>query len=145
MQVVPKVSRGQVPHSIQIVVGHHFRFTRGAGGEIHQHGVVIGIHEGWTLELRCLAPFRLPVVETLRDGLAVVGNGDILLHRGTVGLGSLDLTHHVGIVHADDGFHRGAGVTIDDVFLRQHVGGRNDDGTNLVQGQHHYPPFVAAL
>ena len=30
-------------------------------------------------------------------------------------------------------------------MLRQHVRGRNDDGSQFVQGQHDHPPLIAAL
>ena len=75
----------------------------------------------------------------------MVGDGNILLHRGTLGHRQLYLADHVGVVDADDGLHRGTGVAVYDVFLRQHVGSRNHDGANLAQGEHYHPPLVAAL
>ena len=92
-------------HRIEIVVSHHLGLSAGAAGEVHQHRVVVGVDEGGSLKLRGLLPFRLPVVETLRDGLAVIGNRNILLHCRTLRHSSLNLTYHVGIIHTDDGLY----------------------------------------
>ena len=75
----------------------------------------------------------------------MIGDGDILFDRRTLGHGQSDLLAHVSIIHADDRLDRGAGVTINNVVLGEHVGGRDDDGTNLTKGQHNNPPFVAAF
>ena len=84
-------------------------------------------------------------MEALGNGLSVVGNGDILLDGRALCLGSLYLADDVGVVYAYDGLDRGTGVTVNDVVLGQHVGGRNDNGTNLAQRQHDYPPLVATF
>ena len=126
-------------------MGNHLRFPAGAAREVHQHGVVVAVHEGGTLELRSLFPLALPVVEAFRYGLPVIGDGDVLLHRGTLFHSGLYLTDHVGVIDTDDGLDRGASVAVDDVFLSQHVGGGDDDGPYLVQGQHDHPPLVAAF
>ena len=76
---------------------------------------------------------------------SLLSNHDHRLDRRTLGHGGLYLTDHIFIVDTDDGLHRGTGVAIHDVVLGQHVGGGDDDGTNLVQGQHDHPPLVAAL
>ena len=132
-------------HGIEIVVCHHLRFTARSTGEIHQHRVVVGIDESGSYELRGLFPFCLPIVESLRNRFAVVGDGDILLHRWTLRHGGLDLTDDIGVVDADDSLDGGAGVTIYDIVLGEHMGRGDDDGTNLMQGQHHYPPLITAL
>ena len=82
------------------------------------------------------------VVETFGN---IVADGYVLLHRRTLVLGQHNLAGHVGIIHADDGFHRGPRVAVHDVVLGQHVCSGNHDGAQLVQGQHHHPPLVAAL
>ena len=98
-----------------------------------------------TNELGSLHPFGLPVVEPFGDGFAVICHSDEGIHRRTLRHSQFYLLCHIRIIHADDGLDRGTGITIDDVFLRQHVGGRNHDGTNLTKGQHYYPPLVTAL
>ena len=117
MQVMPEYTRCQMAHGVEVIVGHHLGFARGSAGEVHQHRIVVAVHEGGLHELRCLLPLTLPVVEALRDGLAMICYGDILLHCRTILHRSLNLAHHIGIVYTDDSFHRGAGVTIDDIFL----------------------------
>ena len=84
-------------------------------------------------------------METLGDGLAVISDGDILLDCRTLVLGGLYLTDDIGIVDADDGLDGGTGVTVHDVVLCQHVSRRDDNGTDLTQGEHHHPPLVAAF
>ena len=69
-----------MPHGIEIIVSHHLGLATGTTGKVHQHRVVIVVHEGRTHELGCLLPLALPVVESLRDGLAMIRDGDILLH-----------------------------------------------------------------
>ena len=98
-----------------------------------------------TDELRSLFPFALPVVESLGNGFAVVGDGNQRVNCRTLRHGQLDLFGDVGIIHTDDGLHRGTGIAIHDVVLGQHVGGRDDDGTDLMQGEHDHPPLVTAL
>ena len=75
----------------------------------------------------------------------MISNSDILFHCGTIGFGSLNLTDYIFVVHADDSLDGGTGVAIDNVFLGQHVGGRNNHSTQLVQSQHDNPPFVATF
>ena len=149
VQVVPENARRQVSHGIEIVVGHHLRLSRGAAGEIHQHGVAVGVHKGGALEFRGLLPFLLPVVPAAGNlGLVfrqAVADGHEFLHRRTFGHGGLHLTHHVVVVNADNGLDAGPGVSVNNVVLGQHVGGRNHHRTNLMQGQHYHPPFVAPL
>ena len=145
VEVVPEHTRRQVSHGIEVVVGHHLRLTARAAGEVHQHGVLIVVHVLRTYELRGLLPLALPVVEALRDGLAMIGHSNQSIHRRTFRHGQLDLLRHIGIIHTDNGLDRGTGVTIDDIFLGQHVGGRNHDGTDLAQGEHDDPPLIAAL
>ena len=145
MQVVPEHTGGQMAHRIEIVVGNHLRLARGTAGEVHQHRVLIVVHVLRTDELRRLLPLRLPVVESLRDGFAMIRDRNQRVHCRTIRHCSLDLTYHVWIIHTDDGFDRSAGIAIYDIFLCEHVGGGNHDGANLTQGQHHHPPLVAAL
>ena len=57
VQVVPEDTSGQMAHGVEVVVSHHLRLTAGTRGEVHNHGVLVVIDEGWTLELRCLLPF----------------------------------------------------------------------------------------
>ena len=121
-------------------MGYHLRLTAGSTGEVHNHGIVIVIDEGWLLEFRRLLPLGLPVVETF-----FVAQCDILLHRWTLWHGQLNLTDDVVIVSTDDGFHRGASVTIDVVVLGQHVCSGNDNGANLTQCQHNNPPLIMTL
>ena len=64
---------------------------------------------------------------------------------GTLGHGQAYLLGYVGVVDADDGLDRGAGVAIDNVVLGEHVGGGDDHGPQLVQGQHDDPPLIASL
>ena len=132
VKVVPEYTCCQVPHGIQIVVCHHLRLATGTAGKIHQHRIVIGVHKSGLHKFRSLLPLRLPVMESFRDGLAVIGNRDILLHRRTLVLSSLNLANHVGIVHTDDGLHGSTRVAIYNVVLGQHVGSRNHDGTDFV-------------
>ena len=145
MEVMPEHTCGEMAHGIQIVVGYHLGLTAGTRGKVHQHGVVVGIHESGAHELRCLLPLALPVVESLRNGLAMIGDSDVLLHGGAFRHGGLNLAHHIWVVHTDNGLHRGTGIAIYDVMLCQHVGGRNYDGAYLAEGEHHDPPFIAAL
>ncbi len=78
---------------------------------------------------------NLPALRDLDDGL----------NRRTLGQGSLNLADHIGIVDTDDGLDARTRVTVNNVVLGQHVGCRYHYGTQLVQGQHHHPPFVAAF
>ena len=142
---MPEDTRSQVPHRIEEVVGHHLRFAAGAAGEVHDHRVLVVVHEGRTYKRRSLHDLGLIVAEALRDGFPVVCDGDILFHRGTLVLGSLYLADHIGIVHTNDGLDARARVPIYYVVFGQHVRGGNDDSTYLAQGQHHNPPLVAAL
>ena len=132
-------------HGIEIVVCHHLWLTAGTRGEVHQHRVVVVVDESGTHEFRSLLPFCLPVMESFWDGLAVIGDGNILFYRGTLWHCQLYLTDHIGIVHTDDSFHRGTGIAIDDIMLCQHMGSRNHDGTDLTEGQHDDPPLIASL
>ncbi len=75
----------------------------------------------------------------------MVAHDDDAFQRGTLVDGQAYLLADVGIVHADDGLHAGPRIPIDNVLLRQHVGGGDDNSANLAQRQHHYPPLVAAL
>ena len=75
----------------------------------------------------------------------MVGDSDILFHRRTLGHCQFNLFCDVSIIHTDDSLDGSTCVAIDNVVLGQHVGGRNDDGTNLTQGQHDNPPLVATL
>ena len=84
VEVVPEHTRREMAHGVEIIVGHHLRLATGTAGEVHQHRVIVGVHEGGLHELRGLLPLTLPVVESLGDGFAVIGDGDILLHRGTL-------------------------------------------------------------
>ena len=146
MQVVPENARCQVAHSIEVVVGHHLRLTAGARSKIHQHRVVVFVDEGRTLELRRLLPLLLPdvpfrIFRTFRFFRHFYQH----LQRGALWCGGFYLTCHIGVVNADDGLYGGSGVAVDDVLLREHVGGGDDDGTDFAQGQHNDPPLVAAL
>ena len=94
---------------------------------------------------RSLFPFTLPVVESFGDGFAVVGDGNKCVYRRTLGHGCLNLTDNVSVIYADDGFDGGTGIAVHDVVLGQHVGRWNDDGTDLVKGEHDDPPFITAL
>ena len=80
MEIMPEHTRGQVSHGIEIVVGYHFRFSAGTAGEIHQHGIVVVIDMFGTLELRCLFPFILPVVEAFGYGMALALSSFIHSH-----------------------------------------------------------------
>ena len=75
----------------------------------------------------------------------MVGDGNVLLDGGALSLGSLYLADDVGVIYADDGLHRCPGISIYDIMLCQHVGCRNDDGTDFVECQHDDPPLVASL
>ncbi len=145
MQVVPKHTRGEMAQGIKVVVGDHLRLAAGAAGEIHQHGILVGIDKRRTDKAGRLAPLSLPVVEPLGYGLAVVGHRDECLHRGTLRHGLPHLLSHIRVIDTDDGLHTGPRVAVDDVVLGEHVGGRNDYGANLVERQHDDPPLIAPL
>ena len=145
MKIVPEHTCGEMTHGIEIVVCNHLRLAAGTRGEVHQHRIVIRIHKSGFHELRCLFPFTLPVVESLRNRFAMIRDGDILLYGGTLRHGGLNLAHHIGVVHTDDGFYTCTGIAVYNVMLCQHVGGGNHDGTDLAEGKHHHPPLIATL
>ena len=145
MEVMPEDARRQVPHRIEVVVGHHLRFAAGAAGEVHDHRVLVIIDEGGTHEGGSLDNLCLVITEAFGNGLAMVGDGDVLCHRGTLVLSRLYLADYVGVIHTDDGLDARTCIPIDNVVLGEHVGGWNDDCANLAEGQHHNPPLIAAL
>ena len=145
MEVVPEHTSRQVSHSVEVVVCYHLRLTRGTAGEIHQHGILIVVDVLWTYEFRSLLPFALPVAESFRNGFPVIGDGNQRIHRRTLGHSQFDLLCHVWIIHTDNRLDAGSGIAIYDIMLSQHVGSRNDDGSDLTECQHDDPPLVSAL
>ncbi len=131
VQVVPEDASRQMSHGVEIVVRHHLGFATGTRGEIHQHCVIVGIDEGGPYKWWNLLPLFQVVVETLGH---MVANGHQCFDGRTLGHGGLHLAHHIGIVDADNSLDTGSRVTVHDVVFGQHVGSRNDDGTNLTQG-----------
>ena len=87
MQIVPEYTCGKVSHSVEVVVCYHLRLATGSAGEVHYHRIFVVVDEGWSLEFGRLYYFRLVIAETIGDGLAVVGDGDIMLNSGTLGHG----------------------------------------------------------
>ena len=140
VQIVPEHTGRQMSHGIEIVVGHHLRFSAGTAGEIHQHRIVVVVDMLWALELRCLPPFILPIVKTFGYWIALAlgcfVNGHQCLHGRTLRHGGLHLLAHVFIIHADDGLNIGTGTAIHDVVLGQHVSGWNHHGTQFAKSQH---------
>ena len=90
----------------------------------------------------CIGYLAMPVVETFGNNRTY---GDERLERGTLGHCLLYLAEHILLAYADDGFHAGALVAIDNVVLGQHVCGGYDHGAELVESEHRDPPLVAAL
>ena len=142
---MPEHTRRKVAQGIKVIVCHHLRLTAGTTGEVHQHGVLVGVYKLRLNKLRSLAPLGLPIAEALGDGFAMVGHGNESLHRRTLGHGLLDLLGHIGVVDTDDGLHAGSRVAVHDVMLGEHVCGGNHDGTDLMERQHDDPPLIPTL
>ena len=142
VQVVPEAARDDVSEGVGEVVCHHLGLARGAAGEVHQRDVVVGI-----------GVFGLDegggVFEALVEVLVAFGHlgayADQGLHAGRLGHGGGDVVGDDRLAGADYHLDVCGLAAVDDVLLRQQVGGGDDRRAQLVEGDDAEPEFVAAF
>ena len=127
---------------VEEVVCHHFGFAAGATGEIHEHGVGVGVDMLWPDKRRCLADFGMPVVKALWHRGP---NAHKHFDGGALGHGGLYLTQDIVLAHADDGFDRSSCVAVDDVVLGEHVCGWYGHSPEFAECQHGDPPLKTSF
>ena len=127
---------------IEVVVCHHLGIAACSAGEIHQHGVVVGVDMLGPHKGGCIFYLSIPVMEAFADDRS---HAHEHIDGGALGHGSQDLTDDILLSHTDDAFYRGAVVTVNDIFLGEHMGGGDGDGANLTEGEHRNPPLQTAL
>ena len=142
MQVVPEGGRGDVAERVEEIVDHHLRFTRRAGGEVHERCVVVRVHACGANKGRGVLDALLEVVE---PGRHLRAYADQRLERGGVGQCIRDVAEDLRFTGADDGLNVGRIGAIDDVFLRQQVSGRDSHRAELMQRNDGEPELVASL
>ena len=142
MQVVPEGGRGDVAERVEEIVDHHLRFTRRAGGEVHERCVVVRVHACGADKGRSVLNTLLEVVES---GRHLWPYADQRLERGGVGQCVRDVAEDLRLTGADDGFNVGRIGAIDDIFLRQQVSGRDSHRAELMQRNDGEPELVASL
>ena len=142
LQVVPDVARDDVSQRISEVVGHHLGFARGAAGEVHQRDVVVGVGV-FGLDEGCGGLDALVEVFVAFGHLGTYA--DQTLHAGRLRHGGGDVVGDDRFARADNHLDVCSVATVDDIFLREQVGGGDDDGAQLVEGHDAEPELVAAL
>ena len=112
---------------------HHLGHPRGAGGEVHQHGVVPagGLFPSGAGEL--IGEFFHLHVQ-IQPAFPALHHQYFIFQGGDVALGSLHLLNDKGVVDAHHGTHLGGVAPVDDVLLGQLQRAGEQDGADLVQG-----------
>ena len=142
VQVVPVFCRHDMSQRIGEVMGHHFRLPGSAGGEIHQHDVIVGVHFRRTGE-RC--GILYPLVE-IEEAIRTFGPyADKCLEARAFRCGiQYVFQYHIfprSHYHLD-----GCGpASVDYVLFRQEMCRGDGHGPYLVQGNDRKPEFIAAL
>ena len=142
VQVVPEGGRGDVAERVEEIMDHHLRFARRTGGEVHERCVVVRVHACGADKGRGVLDALLEVVESGRHLRAYA---DQRLERGGVGQGVRDVAKDLRFTGADDRLYVGRIGAIDDVLLRQQMGGRDGHGAELMQRNDGVPELVAPL
>lgn len=142
LQVVPDVARHDVSQRVGEVVSHHLGFARGTAGEVHQRDVVVGVDVfGANKGCGCF--------DALVEVFVAFGHfgtyADQALHARRLRHGGGDVVGDDRFACADNHFDVGSVAAVDDVFLRQQMGGGDDNGSQLMQGHNAEPEFVTAF
>ena len=133
-EVVPVYASCEMAKGIQMVVCNHLRLAACSAGEIHQHGVLIGIDISWAFIPRSLLPLSVPVMEARSNGFPGLSVGVYChehLHCWALVHGSEYLRGNIFIVDAHYSLDACAVVAVDDVVLGKHVCSRYCHGSNL--------------
>ena len=108
---------------------HHLRFARRSGGEVHERGVVVRVHEGGADKGCSVLDALLEIVE---PGRHLWPYTDQRLERGRIGQCVRDVAKDLRFTGADDRLYVGRIGAIDDVLLRQQMGGGDGHGAELM-------------
>ena len=141
-ELMPVCRRHQMTEGVGVRMHHHLRLVRGAGGEVHKHGILALVLPVASLPGRRGGHSGLEILEAVR-------------HQGTdayefleiraFGLRLGDLLQDIGVAAADDGLDLGGFATVDYIVGCQQEGGGDGDGTYLLEGQHGGPEGETAL
>ena len=139
---MPEAAGGDVAQGVEEIVDHHLRFARRSGGEVHERGVVVRVHEGGADKGRSVLDALLEIVES---GRHLWPYADQRPKRGRIGQGVRDVAKDLRFTGADDRLYVGRIGAIDDVLLRQQMGGRDGHGADLMQRNDGVPELIAPL
>ena len=138
--LLPEVGSCDVSQRVKVVVGHHLRMACGAGCEVDKGDIAVLGHSRSVKRRRLCNPF----VKAYPALTLCVDNNKILYSR-RLGHSLFYMLWNIVLIHSHNHLDLGRIVPEYDVLGSEHVGCRDADCTDLVQGKHGEPPLVAPL
>ena len=116
---------------VEIVVGHHLRMACGARCEVYKGDIAVLCHSR-TVKGNCRSNSFVKALPALP---LCIHNNQMLHSRG-FRHSLLHMNRNIILIHSHNHLDLGRIVTEYDILGSEHVGGRDADCPDLVQGQH---------